>query len=310
MRAVDVQELVGRDVSTWRELRAAGATRSQITRAVAAGRVVRVLPGVYAAQPLPAWPVHLVRDERPVPEHVLHVRAVLLALGPRACAAGVTAAAVRGWGLLHEPVGTVHALVPHGRTRVELPRASVRRARRLAVEVVRPCADVGPLQVQPALDTVLEGLGRLPLLDAVVLLDSALRSGAVQLDEVCGAAASLRGGPAGRARQALRLCDTDAGSVLESAARVRMLLAGIPGFETQVVVRDANGRHLLRSDFCFAAARLLVEVDGSRFHEARRDQAVDNALVAAGWRVLRFSWAEVVHDPDRFVALVEAALAA
>jgi very-short-patch-repair endonuclease len=94
--------------------------------------------------------------------------------------------------------------------------------------------------------------------------------------------------------------------VLESVQRVRMVLAGLDGFATQVVLRAAPA---LRVDFCFPDARLVVEVDGARWHpEPQRDQQRDNVLAALGWRVLRFTWNEVVHDSAGVLVTVQAAL--
>jgi very-short-patch-repair endonuclease len=57
----------------------------------------------------------------------------------------------------------------------------------------------------------------------------------------------------------------------------------------------------------------VVETDGFAFHADRTTYRADrrrgNALVLAGWRVLRFSWEDVVHSPDGVVADVRAALA-
>ena len=116
-----------------------------------------------------------------------------------------------------------------------------------------------------------------------------------------------RGTGAQRVKRVLYLADPLSGSVLESVARVKLALAGVSGFATQVVLRSGS-RRILRVDFCFAAARLVLEVDGRRFHpDGPRDQDLDNQLAAAGWRVLRFGWADVVHG-DAFVELVKAAL--
>ena len=78
---------------------------------------------------------------------------------------------------------------------------------------------------------------------------------------------------------------------------------------TQREVRDLAGRHLLRVDFCFERCRLVVEVDGARWHQdAQRDQRRDNALASLGYRVLRYSWGDVVHEPARTLAEVRAAV--
>ena len=61
------------------------------------------------------------------------------------------------------------------------------------------------------------------------------------------------------------------------------------------------------------AQRLVVEVDGYGTHSPRLaredDYARDSALVAAGWRVLRFTYAEVLREPELVAARIAAVLA-
>jgi very-short-patch-repair endonuclease len=298
-------------LATPQQLRAVGIGRSVLSRALARGEVTRVRPGVYANSPLAPWPVHAVTHSGVAPELVQHVVAALLSLGDGATAGARTAACLRGWGLLFEPQQEQDVVVAHPRSRARL--ASVRVIRRRAVrrEELRPLPDLGPVWVTTAVTTVLDCCRTLPFEEAVVVCDSALRSGQVELDELRAAASRLRGARgARRVRRVLVSCDPESGSVLESVLRVRMTGDGIVGFATQQVVRDAGGRHIVRSDFCFAAQRLVVETDGSRWHpDPARDQGLDNRLAAAGWRVLRFTWAQVVHDPAAVLALIRAALA-
>jgi very-short-patch-repair endonuclease len=50
-------------------------------------------------------------------------------------------------------------------------------------------------------------------------------------------------------------------------------------------------------------------VDGKRWHlERERDRLRDNVLASQGWRVLRYTWSEVVHDHRFLVAEIAAAL--
>ena len=113
-------------------------------------------------------------------------------------------------------------------------------------------------------------------------------------------------------QRAVSLADPTCGSALESLFRVLLVLAGLAPAETQYAVRRA-GRLLGRVDFAWPALLLVVETDGFAFHADRAtyrsDRRRTNALTLAGWRVLRFSWEDVVHEPERVVAEVTAALA-
>ena len=61
-------------------------------------------------------------------------------------------------------------------------------------------------------------------------------------------------------------------------------------------------------DFSWPSLRLAIEADGWETHGDRRafeeDRRRDAALVAAGWRVLRFTWRQVVHEPEAVVAIL------
>ena len=135
----------------------------------------------------------------------------------------------------------------------------------------------------------------LPLAEAVVVVDSALRQAQVTVEELTVA---LRELPAGRGRgqvaRALRLMDPASGSVLETLCRVLLQQAGLAPTATQFVVRDARGRWIGRVDFAWPHQRLVVEADGFAFHADRAsyrdDRRRGNALLLDGWRVLRFSW--------------------
>lgn len=292
------------------QLHRAGVSRSQLSRAVGAGAVLRVRPGVYASTEVPPLPQYLVTTDGVSPAYVARVRAALLELGGTAMASGRTAAALYGWGLLVEPRRTIDVGVLHGRSRAggRAVRAVQRRSAVSSLRVVLAGTDALRMTtpVQTAFDCALE----LPLLEAVVVCDSALRARDVTVEELMTAAAAGLGGvrQAGRVRRVLELCDPESGSVLETVQRVRMLLAGLVGFSSQALVCDAPGRHL-RVDFCFRAAGLVVEVDGARWHkDPARDQARDNALAALGWRVLRYTWTEVVHESTRVLAEIAAAV--
>ena len=68
----------------------------------------------------------------------------------------------------------------------------------------------------------------------------------------------------------------------------------------------------LEVDVLWPAQRLIVEVDGYEFHGPRpafeRDRRRDGRLLAAGYRVLRVTWLELVERPERVLATIVAAL--
>jgi very-short-patch-repair endonuclease len=61
-------------------------------------------------------------------------------------------------------------------------------------------------------------------------------------------------------------------------------------------------------DAVWQAQRLVVEVDGFAYHGNRaafeRDRRRDAALVAAGYRVIRITWRQLVDEPHAVVALL------
>lgn len=313
-RSVDVAAAVhqlgstSQGLVTAARLLRAGASRSAVSRALAAGTVVRLGRGVYALAELPALPRHLVTAAGVAAEYVVRVRCLLLVLGPGAVACGRTAAALHGWGLLVEP-RTVEVGVRHG-SGTSRVGATVTQRRSLGRVLVRVLPGTAGLRVTGPVQTVLDCCRSLPTVEAVVVCDSALRAGTVTVEELARALECLPGlEGVDRARRVLGMCDPSSGSVLETVLRVRLVLAGITGFVTQEVL--CRRPRTIRVDLCFPAARLVVEVDGWRWHQdAARDQARDNALAVLGWRVLRLSWADVVHLPEHAVADVRAALAA
>ena len=311
MRAAEAVEQLGQrqqGLATAAQLRRL-VSRSGVSRATSSGQVLAVRPRVYALAPLPVARRHLVTDEGACPAWVAGVRAALLSTSGSA-AAGRTAAALRGWGLLVEPHRQLDLAVPHGRGAVVARGARVRQVRDLSIEQVVAAPGHDPLPATGAVATVVACCLDLPLLEAVAVCDSALRARDVDVEQLVPAGAALPGvRDAARVRGVLAECDPAAGSVLESVLRVRLRLAGVTGFETQRVVRDLQGRHVLRADFCFPRQRLVVETDGSRYHpEPARDQEIDNALCEAGWRVLRFGWVPVVQGGDAVVRQVQASL--
>lgn len=86
--------------------------------------------------------------------------------------------------------------------------------------------------------------------------------------------------------------------------------AGLPMPVMQHEVRVAGRRY--RLDAAYPEHLIAIEGDGFEFHSGReqfeRDRARQNDLVLAGWVVLRFSWRQIVREPEWVTGQIAAAL--
>lgn len=100
------------------------------------------------------------------------------------------------------------------------------------------------------------------------------------------------------------LIDPRSESYPESVLRWHLVRAGMP-FRIQEWIDDMRVDLLL--------GRLVIEVDGRKYHDNpaafERDRARDARLGIRGYRVLRFSYAQVMFRPDEVLAAIAAALA-
>ena len=145
--------------------------------------------------------------------------------------------------------------------------------------------------------TVLDCALKLPLDQALAVADSALRSGDVDANELVEAARVMRGTGSARARRVAAVADRRAANPFESA--LRAIALGVPGLRLtpQLVIADAG--LFATVDLGDAAARVVLEAEGFEFHGTRagleRDCRRYTELVMHGWRVLRYTWDDVVH---------------
>ncbi|MFP5219502.1 MAG: endonuclease domain-containing protein [Actinomycetes bacterium] len=262
---------------------------------------------------LPARGEHLLSGGLADAGFVAQVRQAVLRLHGDACAARRTAAVLWGFDMLHEP-DVVELDVPHGHRPPLMDGVVFRQARGSGTALVVPVAGCRALPATSAVDTVLDCAAELPLREAVAIADSALRRGACTRAQLRHAVSARRGQPFnGRLWRVVLWCDPRCGSLLESLLRVLLCEADLRPPRAQH--RIVDGRVLVgRVDFAWPEQLLVVEADGRRWHDpadARdADRRRDNGCARLGWRVLRFTWAEVVHEPQRVVAELRAALSA
>lgn len=295
-------------LSSYRQLLATGLTRHSLKVLREEEAVLRVRRGVYSPCPLPDRATHLLTNGLLDRGYLAEVRAVLLELGPRAMAGGRTGALLRGWDLAVEPTDVEVVVPPGGLTKrvgVRFTQLAEPHASKHRVHGLDPVLTLQPLEL------VLHCALVLPLAEAVVIADSAMRKGSITRTALTKAVRKHHAKPGyRRMRKVLLWSDGKSGSVLESLLRVLVLEAGIARPESQYVI--TKGTHRMRVDFCWVDMRLVVECDGRRFHDpadARNtDRRRDNDLESLSWRVLRFTWADVVHNPEYVLALIRECL--
>jgi hypothetical protein len=115
-----------------------------------------------------------------------------------------------------------------------------------------------------------------------------------------------------------RLADGAFESVGEVRSAYLMWRAGLPRPEPQFEILDHMGRLVARVDFAWPQRRLVVEFDGaakySRFVRPGespgdvvfREKLREDALRAAGWTVVRLTWADL-QSPEQAVARIRRA---
>jgi very-short-patch-repair endonuclease len=141
----------------------------------------------------------------------------------------------------------------------------------------------------------------------VGLLDRALQR-RVRFDAL-HAANSRNLGRRGSARAGVLLAAAADRAASDAERKAIALLrgAGIAGWRVGYVVA---GHEL---DIAFPARRVAIEIDGWAWHSDaqrfRHDRQRQNALVLAGWTVLRFTWYDLVQRPTQVVAQIRDALA-
>lgn len=67
-----------------------------------------------------------------------------------------------------------------------------------------------------------------------------------------------------------------------------------------------------RVDFVFRDARVMIEADSRRYHSAWLDVQADHRrdllLAAAGWRIIRVNWHQLIDEPELFISAVRSFL--
>lgn len=156
--------------------------------------------------------------------------------------------------------------------------------------------------------TVVDCARRLPFDLALCVADSALRHG-LDADTFLLDAHAVRGKGAAQARTIAQLASRLAANPFESSLRALAVRAGLD-VEPQapIVVRGfADDQPLtVHPDVVDRSRRLVLEAESWEFHTSKsafqRDCWRYTVLVSEGWTVLRFTWWQVMHQPEWVMA--------
>jgi very-short-patch-repair endonuclease len=279
-------------VVTRAQLAALGLGVGAIGHRLTAGRLHRLHRGVYAVGHTALVPV-------------ARELAAILACGPDAVVSHQTAAAL--WGLRPDPGGDVDVTV-HGSRAQSRPGLRVHRTRSLDAQDVRlrqGIATTSPARTLVDLAAILAGR------DLQRAVGEAEVRRLVRREELLGCLRRVGPGRRGSALLAEVLGRDGPPSLTRSEAEDRLLAliaaARLP--RPEVNVRIAGHE----VDLLWRDSRLVVEVDGYAFHSTRaafeRDRARDADLQAAGLRVLRVTWRQIVGEPFALIVRIAQALA-
>jgi len=190
----------------------------------------------------------------------------------------------------------------------EKPHVTVRRKRRLSAAqqrlIVPHWRDLTEHDVRDGVTspwhTLEDCLRDLPFDEALAIADSALRTGIVNATALKELAAGIRGNGARRARRVAAEADRRAANPFESV--LRAIALGVRGLRVTPQLTIDTARLIARPDLVDPVRRLVLEADSHTWHSSRRalrrDCARYNALVLDRWTVLRFTWEQVMFEPD------------
>ncbi|MDQ3936641.1 MAG: type IV toxin-antitoxin system AbiEi family antitoxin domain-containing protein [Actinomycetota bacterium] len=275
------------------QLTGIGLSASAVRSRVQAGKLHRLHRGVYAV------------GHELVPWRGRYMAAVL-ACEPDAYASHTTAARLHG---LRDGSGGLHVTVVARRVRV--PGVAVHQTRSLAPQDVTaidgiPCTSIAR--------TILDAAGQTDDRGVERMIDNAERHRTYDLRAIQGVLSRAHGrSGASRVARAVGKGADPARTRNDMEERFLAICerAGVPRPHVNMPIALGKGR-FVEVDFAWPEQKLIVETDGWATHGTRRafvgDRRRDRRL-ALEWRVVRFTWFEIEHEPERVAADLLAHLA-
>jgi hypothetical protein len=224
----------------------------------------------------------------------LNLEAASLRLPPAAAFSGLTAAWLHGLDVIG--CDPIEVTIPKGIGISARAGLDVRRGALAPTDVI----SVRGKRVTNILRTLSDLCIRLSVTEAVVVTDMALHAGLASLDglkRLCAERARSLG--VARLRRVTEFAEPAAESPMESRLRMLLVVDGLPRPQAQVRLLDSNDRFLGRPDLYYPSHRLGLEFDGGTHRTSMvEDNRRQNRLLAAGFRLLRFTASDVLHHPE------------
>jgi len=257
-------------VVSWRHLVAAGVNSDAIRHRLEIGRLYRIHHGVYLLEP----PIEASR--------LTLLTAAVHACAPNAFLSHQSAAEL--WQLAPQRAGPIHVTVVGRNPGTRRQRLRIHRSTTLTRKDVRSRRRVPATSPTRTIRDLAPALDRDEL---ELMVATAHRLGLVSGNQLAADPSFTR---------------SKAEQLLLSLVRK----ANLPNPRT-------NARILgYEVDFLWPKQRLIVEIDGFEFHADRRsferDRARDAKLIAAGYRVIRFTWRALRERPFETIARIAQAL--
>jgi hypothetical protein len=217
--------------------------------------------------------------------------------------AGATAAWLSGLDL--EPTDPVEIVLPPGSS--IRPRAGL-SVRRCEIEP-RETVTIRGLRATTLHRALRDLCIRHPAVEALVAVDMAVGRGLTEVAALSRYCKMAQGRAGVGQLSALTALAAPAESPMETRLRWLLVQAGLPRPEVQTDLLDGEERFVARADLYYPAARLVLEYDGGNHRDRLvEDDRRQNLLINAGYRLLRFTAADVHIRPDIVVAQVRGAL--
>jgi hypothetical protein len=285
-------------LATVEQLRNLGVTRQMVRTRLASGLWVKADSAVIRLAPMPVtWEGE--------------VLARVLAAGPGAMASHRTAGAL--WGLDGRRRGVAEVTIPRGRTH---RRSGVRVHESGDLHLVTPASCSG-IPTTPVARTILDLGAVVPVEEVQLAIDSARRRRMTDWDQLLDVlvthARPGRPGVGPLRRLLDRHYDEEAvtDSAFERLVMILLATAGLPRPIVHHVIPVEGATYVV--DLAYPDPMVAIELDGGVHLERtvwERDHVRQNALVLAGWTILRFTWRDYSRQPTRIVTEIRSALRA